>query len=59
MMGTLLSESGINIADMALGRESRGGKAIMVFNIDEPVSDEVLRRIEADPVVFWAKHATL
>ncbi|MBS14000.1 MAG: phosphoglycerate dehydrogenase [Gemmatimonadetes bacterium] len=56
-MGTLLAENGINIADMALGRESRGGRAIMVFNVDAPVSSEVLRRIEADPLVFWAKHA--
>lgn len=58
-MGTLLAENGINIADMALGRESRGGRAIMVFNVDASVSDEVLRRIESDPLVFWAKHAVL
>lgn len=58
-MGTLLAENGINIADMALGRESRGGRAIMVFNVDAPVSEEVLRRIESDPLVFWAKHAVL
>ncbi len=58
-MGTLLAENGINIADMALGRESRGGKAIMVFIVDATVSDEVLRRIESNPLVFWAKHAVL
>ena len=58
-MGTLLAENGINIADMALGRESRGGRAIMVFIVDATVSDEVLRRIESDPLVFWAKHAVL
>lgn len=58
-MGTLLAEHGINIADMALGRESRGGKAIMVFNIDEPVSDQVLDRIENDPLVLWAKQVEL
>jgi D-3-phosphoglycerate dehydrogenase len=58
-MGTLLAENGINIADMALGRESRGGRAIMVFIVDAPVSDEVLKRIESDPLVFWAKQAVL
>ena len=58
-MGTLLAENGINIADMALGRESRGGKAIMVFIVDAPVSDDVLRRIESNPLVYWAKHAVL
>ena len=58
-MGTLLAENSINIADMALGRESRGGRAIMVFNVDAPVSSEVLRRIESDPLVYWAKYAVL
>jgi D-3-phosphoglycerate dehydrogenase len=58
-MGTLLAENGINIADMALGRESRGGRAIMVFIVDAPVSDEVLRRIETNPLVYWAKQAVL
>jgi len=58
-MGTLLAENGINIADMALGRESKGGRAIMVFIVDAPVSGEVLRRIESDPLVFWAKQAVL
>jgi len=58
-MGTLLAENRINIADMALGRESRGGRAIMVFIVDERVSDEVMRRIESDPLVFWVKQAVL
>ena len=58
-MGTLLAENGINIADMALGRDSRGGRAIMVFIVDDRVSDEVMRRIESDPLVFWVKQAVL
>ena len=58
-MGTLLADNDINIADMALGRESRGGRAIMVFIVDAPVSDEVLRRIASDPLVYWAKQAKL
>ena len=33
-MGNLFAANGINIADMALGRRSPGGEAIMVFNID-------------------------
>ncbi len=58
-MGTLLAENDINIADMALGRESRGGRAIMVFIVDAPVSSEVLKRIESDPLVYWAKQVKL
>ena len=31
---------------MQVGRESAGGEAIMVFNIDGPVSEEVLKAVE-------------
>ena len=58
-MGSLLAEADINIADMALGRESRGGRAIMVLNLDTPVPGEVLQRIAGAPHVFWVKQAKL
>lgn len=58
-MGSLLAESGINIADMALGRKSRGGQAIMIFNIDAPVSDEVLKKIAAKEFAYWVKQVKL
>lgn len=58
-MGSLLAEANINIADMALGREKRGGKAIMVFNIDTHISVELLQRIADDPLVFWVKQVKL
>ena len=31
----------------------------MVFNIDEPVTSEVLEKIESDPLVLWAKQVEL
>jgi D-3-phosphoglycerate dehydrogenase / 2-oxoglutarate reductase len=59
LMGTMLAEEGINIADMALGRESRGGRAIMALSIDEPVSEEVRARITSAPEVIWVRQARL
>ena len=33
-IGSLLAEEELNIADMALGRDNRGGQAIMVISLD-------------------------
>ena len=51
--------NGINISDMALGRRSQGGEAIMVFNIDTPVRDEVLADIVSQEFVNWVKQVKL
>ena len=59
LMGSMLAEEAINIADMALGRESRGGRAIMALCIDEQVSEKVLERIGMAPQVIWVKQARL
>jgi D-3-phosphoglycerate dehydrogenase len=58
-IGSLLADEEINIADMALGRESRGGRAIMVISVDSPLDENVLKRISDAPQVFWAKQAKL
>ena len=58
-MGNLFAANGINIADMALGRRTPGGEAIMVFNIDAPVSDEVLDDIVSQKFVNWVKQVRL
>jgi len=58
-MGNLFAANGINISDMALGRRSAGGDAIMVFNIDAPVSDEVLTDIVSREFVNWVKQVKL
>lgn len=44
-MGTLLGNSGINIASMQVGRDKLGGKAITIINVDVCLSDEVLKKI--------------
>ena len=45
-VGMLLGDKKINIASMDVGRESIGGKAVMVLDIDNPVSDEILSQIK-------------
>jgi D-3-phosphoglycerate dehydrogenase / 2-oxoglutarate reductase len=35
-IGTLLGEAGVNIANMTVSRNRRGGKALMAFSIDSP-----------------------
>jgi D-3-phosphoglycerate dehydrogenase len=53
--GTLLGESGVNVATFALGRDKPGGDAICFVSVDEPVSDELLRKIEEIPQVKRAR----
>ena len=44
-VGTLLGESGVNIAGMHVGRESEGQGAVMVLKLDAPIPDNVLAQI--------------
>lgn len=54
-LGTLLGQSNVNIAGMALGREQRGGRAVSVVNVDEPIPGPVLNEIRRMPNVVYAK----
>src|SRR5215217_8219429 len=53
--GTLLGEAGVNVATFALGRDRPGGAAICFVSVDQPVSPELLRQIEAIPQVKRAR----
>src|SRR5215213_9665522 len=53
--GSLLGEAGVNIATFARGRDRQGGDAICFVAVDEPVSPELLHRIEAIPQVKRAR----
>jgi D-3-phosphoglycerate dehydrogenase len=50
-IGTLLGESGVNIATLNLGREKPGGDAICVIAVDSPVSDDILGKVKDLPHV--------
>ena len=45
-LGTVMGEHNINIAAMTFGRDTPGGKAISVLNVDSPVPTAVLDKIK-------------
>jgi D-3-phosphoglycerate dehydrogenase len=55
----ILGEAGINIAGMQVGRIKTGEEAIMVLNVDSPVSSQLLRKIEKVDGILDAKLVTL
>jgi D-3-phosphoglycerate dehydrogenase len=52
--GSLMGEAGLNIATLNLGRDRPGGDAICLVALDEPVSDEILAKVRALPMVTRA-----
>ncbi len=53
--GSLLGGAGVNVATFALGRDKPGGDAICYVSVDEPISDELLDKIHAIPMVKRAR----
>ena len=49
VVGTLLGEAGINIADMDVGRAAEAGSALMVIATTEPTPADLLERLRAVP----------
>jgi D-3-phosphoglycerate dehydrogenase len=54
-VGTLLGESGINIAGIELGRERVGGMALSLIHVDDTVPDAVLARLRTLPQIVSAQ----
>jgi len=54
-IGTLCGRDGINIAGMQLGRERRGGRAVSILNLDDPMPPAALDEIRAMPDIVFAK----
>jgi D-3-phosphoglycerate dehydrogenase len=44
-VGTLFGEAGVNIANMAVSRNNKGGKALMALTVDTPASPELVARL--------------
>jgi D-3-phosphoglycerate dehydrogenase / 2-oxoglutarate reductase len=44
-VGTLFGEAGVNIANMAVSRTRRGGKALMALSIDSEAPPELVERV--------------
>jgi D-3-phosphoglycerate dehydrogenase / 2-oxoglutarate reductase len=46
-VGTLFGEAGVNIANMAVSRTRRGGKALMALSVDSPAPQELVGKLRA------------
>ncbi len=58
-MGTLLGKRGVNIAQMHLGRESVGGRAIAFINVDSPIPEGVIEEISGLPNIISVTQVVL
>jgi len=54
-LGTLLGQNGVNIATFHLGRNEAGGDAILLTQVDQPLTPELLAKVSALPQVVQAK----
>jgi D-3-phosphoglycerate dehydrogenase len=50
-----LSEAGINIGEMHFGRETVGGPALSLFDVDRAVTDETMRKLRSLPDIVDIK----
>ncbi|GAB4484035.1 MAG: phosphoglycerate dehydrogenase [Thermodesulfovibrionales bacterium] len=58
-IGTLLGKNNINIARMHFGRESAGGRAISVVNIDADPTDQIIEDIKKLPNILSVRKISL
>jgi len=58
-IGSVLGDADINIAGMFNGREVIGGEALSVYNLDEPVPDDVRERLESDSRIIATRYISL
>ncbi|MBC7906048.1 MAG: phosphoglycerate dehydrogenase [Rhodospirillaceae bacterium] len=54
-LGSLLGQHGVNIATFHLGRNAAGGDAILLTQVDQPLTDAILEEVRALPQVVQAK----
>jgi len=54
-LGSLLGAKGVNIATFHLGRAEAGGDAILLTQVDQPLTDEILEAVRSLPHVVQAK----
>ena len=53
-IGTKLGEYGVNIGIMQVGRDKKGGRAIMVLTLDKEIPNSVIKEIQALDNVYEA-----
>jgi D-3-phosphoglycerate dehydrogenase len=42
-----MGENGVNIANFTLGRSAKGGEAIAILYVDDPVAESILDKLRA------------
>jgi D-3-phosphoglycerate dehydrogenase len=47
-VGTMFGEAGVNIANMAVSRDRKGGQALMALSVDSPPPDGLLDRLRSE-----------
>jgi D-3-phosphoglycerate dehydrogenase len=50
-IGTIFGKHGVNIAAMNVGRQTAGGEAIAVLNLDSSPPDEALKEVQGHPQI--------
>ena len=58
-VGQVLGKHGINIAHFSLGRDQRGGEALAVVVIDDPVGKTVMEELRGLDNMKWVKQIFL
>ncbi len=58
-VGSILADAKINIAGLALGRDKPGQRALTVINVDSPIPENLLQRMEQIDGVFEVKSVRL
>ncbi|MFB6282001.1 MAG: phosphoglycerate dehydrogenase [Haloferacaceae archaeon] len=58
-VGSVLGDNDVNIAGMFNARESIGGEALSVYNLDDPLPDDVLAALLDDDRIIDVKQITL
>ena len=53
-LGSLLGQHGVNIATFHLGRSVAGGDAILLTQVDQPLTEELVAKVRALPQVVQA-----
>jgi D-3-phosphoglycerate dehydrogenase len=59
IIGTLLGDGGVNIANMQVGRKTEGGEALMALAVDTPIPEPTLSRITEQARLRDARLVTL
>jgi D-3-phosphoglycerate dehydrogenase len=59
LMGTILGEHNINIADMTVGRSRLSELAVTLINVDSPVPRHVLQMIASQKKIDFVKQVFL